>query len=136
MAITKTLVFEKFGTSASGSASGYTNYDIHLTESAEVTLTPVIDTVDDGQSLVSAYDVNFSVTVYNTDVLTDGNVYADAATTPSKGRISFWGTTGAANVIVDGVIINANRTFDGNRTGVQLTGTKRTTNVDLAVTVS
>ena len=96
----------------------------------------MIDTVDDGQSLVSAYDVNFSVTVYNTDVLTDGNVYADAATTPSKGRISFWGTTGAANVIVDGVIINANRTFDGNRTGVQLTGTKRTTNVDLAVTVS
>ena len=136
MAITKTLVFEKFGTSASGSAAGYTNYDIHLTESAEVTLTPVIDTVDDGQSLVSAYDVNFSVTVYNTDVLTHGNVYADAATTPSKGRISFWGTTGAANVIVDGVIINANRTFDGNRTGVQLTGTKRTTNVDLAVTVS
>jgi hypothetical protein len=139
MAIGKTLVFTGLNIAPAGTAAlgGTANsFALHLTESAEVTLTPVTDVVEDNQTLVSAYDVSFAVNCYNVSLIDDAVVYKDASASPQKGNIAFLGTTGAQNVVIDGVIINGTKVFDGNRTAVRLTGTKRTTNVDLGITLA
>ena len=135
MAVTKTLVFQNV-LIASATGTGANTYPLHVTESAEVTVEPVTDTVDDGQTLASAFDVSFTVNVYNTTLLADPFIYADASATPTRARISFVGATGAQTINVENVIINANRVFDGNRTAVQLTGSKRVTNAFNAVVVA
>jgi len=135
MAIGKTLVFKEMNISAAGTAttSGVT-YSLQLTESQDVTLTPVTDTVEDGQTLVSAYDLSFSVTCYNTAVLNDSNVYTDASTNPTKANITLVGVAGAESLTIDNVILNGVRDFANNRTAAILTATKRTTNINTAVT--
>jgi hypothetical protein len=134
MAVTKTLVFSNVAVSA-GSGSATNVYPLHLTESAEVTITPVNDTVQDGQTIVSAYDVTFSVNLMNTAVLADPHVYKGGSDAPLIARITFRGASGAQTMNVENVIINANRTFDGNRTQVNLSGSKRGVTLDSAVTV-
>jgi hypothetical protein len=134
MAVTKTLVFSNVAISA-GSGSATNAYPLHLTESAEVTITPANDTVQDGQTIVSAYDVTFSVNLMNTAVLADPHVYKDASANPVLARITFRGASGAQTMNVENVIINANRTFDGNRTQVNLSGSKRSVTLDSSVTV-
>jgi hypothetical protein len=134
MSATKTLVFSNIA--ISNATGALTNaYPLHLTESAEVTLTPVNDTVQDGQTIVSAYDVSFSVNLMNTAVLTDPFVYKDATSAPVLARITFRGASGAQTMNVENVFINANRTFDGNRTQINLSGTKRAVTLDGAITL-
>ena len=135
MAVTKTLVFQNI-LIASASGTGPNTYPLHVTESAEVTVEPVTDTVDDGQTLASAFDVSFTVNVYNTTLLADPFIYHDASDTPTRARIQFVGATGAQTLNIENVIINANRVFDGSRTAVQLTGSKRVTNAFNAVVVA
>lgn len=135
MAATKALVFQNV-LIASSTGTGANTYPLHLTESAEVTITPVTDTVDDGQTLASAFDVTFAVNVYNTTLLADPFVYFDSSKTPTTARIRFVGATGAQNLNVENVIINGSRTFDGNRTAIRLEGSKRVTNSQNAVIVS
>lgn len=134
MAITKTLVFSNIGISnATGAVRN--NYPLHLTESAEVTITPVNDTVQDGQTIVSAYDVTFSVNAMNVNILLDPFVYKDASATPVLARMTFQGATGGQILNIENVYINGTRTFDGNRTAINLSGSKRATTLDGAVTV-
>jgi len=135
MAVTKTLVFQNV-LIASATGTGPNTYPLHVTESAEVTIEPVTDTVDDGQTLASAFDVSFTVDVYNTTLLSDPFIYADSSATPTRARIQFVGATGAQTLNVENVVINANRVFDGNRTAIRLTGSKRVTNAFNAVQVS
>jgi len=135
MAATKALVFSSLNI-ASATGTGPNNYALHVTESAEVTITPVTDTVDDGQTLASAFDVSFAVNVYNTTLLADPFVYFDSSKTPVLARIRFNGATGAQNINVENVIINGSRVFDGNRTAIRLEGSKRVTNSQNAAIVS
>ncbi len=135
MAATKALVFSSINIASSAGANP-NNYPLHVTESAEVTITPVTDTVDDGQTLASAFDVSFAVNVYNTTLLADPFVYFDSAATPVLARVQFKGATGAQTLNVENVIINGSRTFDGNRTAIRLEGSKRVTNSQNAVIVS
>ena len=135
MAVTKTLIFSNI-TIANATGGAANTYPLHLTESATVTVTPVNDTVDDGQTLASAYDVSFSVSVYNTTLLSDPNVYADASTNPTLARIIFNPATGGQKLNVENVYINANRSFEGNRTAIVLTGSKRVTNAANGVIVA
>lgn len=132
MAITKLLSFQSVSI-ASSTGTGANTYTLHLTDSAEVTLEPVVDTVDDGQSLPSAFDVSFAVNILNTSVLTDPFVYKDSAEDPVKARITFNGVTGGQTLNVENVIINGTRAFDGNRLAIRLTGTKRVTNASNGV---
>jgi len=134
MAITKLLSFQSINI-ASATGTGPNTYTLHLTDSAEVTLEPVVDTVDDGQSLASAFDVSFAVNILNTSVLDDPFVYKDSATDPVKARISFNGVTGGQSLNVENVIINGTRAFDGNRLAIRLTGSKRVTNASNGVIV-
>lgn len=134
MAITKLLSFQNV-LIASATGTGANTYTLHLTDSAEVTVEPVVDTVDDGQSLASAFDVSFAVNILNTSVLDDPFVYHDSAQEPVKARIRFGAVTGGQSLNVENVIINATRAFDGNRLAIRLTGTKRVTNASNGVIV-
>jgi hypothetical protein len=132
MSVTKTLVFSNVAISnATGALTNY--YPLHVTESAEVTIEPVNDTVSDGQTLVSAYDASFSVNVFNASILSDPHVYKDTTQSPSLARISFIAATGGQTLNIENVFINANRAFDGNRVAINLSGSKRVTNVMNAV---
>lgn len=126
MAITKTLIFDKV-------TVGTTDYTLHLSENAEVTIEPLTDVVDDGQTLVSAYDVSFSVDVYDTDTLSASDIYKDATTSPTKTNIVFSGAGSAATLTITNVIVNAIKKFDGNRLAVNLSGTKRAVTLANAV---
>ena len=119
MAITKTLTFSGINV---GQA---VDYDLHLMENAEITIEQVTDMVDDGQTLVAAYDVSFSVDVFDDALLTDSNIYVDASQDPVKSNITFVGVSGASNVALTDIIINGNKKYDQNRIAVTLSGTKR-----------
>ena len=132
MSVTKTLVFSNVAISnATGALTNY--YPLHVTESAEVTIEPVNDTVSDGQTLVSAFDASFSVNVFNATILSDPHVYKDTTQSPTLARISFIAATGGQTLNIENVFINANRAFDGNRVAINLSGSKRVTNVMNAV---
>ena len=88
MAITKTLTFSGINV---GQA---VDYDLHLMENAEITIEQVSDMIDDGQTLVAAYDVSFSVDLYDDTVLSDSNIYFDASQDPVKSNITFNGVSG------------------------------------------
>ena len=126
MAITRTLTFT--GVNING-----VDYSEHLQESAEITIEPVTDLVDDGQTLPSAYDVSFAVDVYDDALLSDSNVYTDSTTSPTKTNIVFTGISGGTNVTVPDVIINGNKKYDQNRIAVTLSGTKRAVSLSTAV---
>jgi hypothetical protein len=119
MAITKTLTFSGINV---GQA---VDYDLHLMENAEITIEQVTDMVDDGQTLVAAYDVSFSVDVYDDALLTDSNIYVDASQDPVKSNIRFVGVSGGSNVTINDIIINGSKKYDQNRVAVTLSGTKR-----------
>ena len=130
MSITKSLVFDKV------SINGV-DYTPHLSESAEVTVEPVEQTVRNGQTLVSAWDVSFSVDVLNDNVVNASSlVYTNTANVPVQTFITFSGTTGAATLNITDVIINATPNFEGERVAYTLTGTKRVTTLPGTVTVA
>jgi len=126
MAITRTLTF-------TGIHINGVDYSEHLQESAEITIEPVTDLVDDGQTLPSAYDVSFTVDVYDDAPLDDSVVYSDSTTSPTKTNIVFTGISGGTNVTVPDVIINGNKKYDQNRIAVTLSGTKRAVSLSTAV---
>ena len=130
MAITKTLTFSGINV---GQA---VDYDLHLMENAEITIEQVSDLVDDGQTLVAAYDVSFSVDVYDDALLSDSNIYVDASQDPVKSNIRFVGVSGGSNVIITDIIINGSKKFDQNRVAVTLTGTKRAVSLSNVTTES
>jgi len=130
MAITKTLTFSGINV---GQAI---DYDLHLMENAEITIEQVTDMVDDGQTLVAAYDVSFSVDVFDDALLTDSNIYVDASQDPVKLNITFVGVSGASNVALTDIIINGNKKYDQNRVAVTLSGTKRAVSLSNVTTDS
>jgi hypothetical protein len=92
--------------------------------------------VDDGQTLVSAYDISFSVDVYDDSPLTDSNVNTNTAQSPVKSNVTFTGAPGSATLLITNVIVNGIKNYENNRTSVRLTGSKRTTSLSTAVTES
>jgi len=129
MAATKSLIFTGVKVNAA-------DYTLHLAEGAEVTIEEVVDQVDDGQTLVSAYDVSFSVDVYDDAPLSDSNVNTNTAVAPVKSNITFSGAPGSATLLVTNVIVNGVRNYENNRSAIRLTGSKRTTSLTEAVTES
>jgi hypothetical protein len=124
MAITRPLVFTNVGI---GDATGATPnfYPLHVSESATVTVTPTTDTIDNGQTLTSFYDVSVEFVSFNANVINDARVYNNATATPVLGSILLQGAAGAQNINVTGVYINSERVFDGNRSGIRIFATKR-----------
>jgi len=133
MAITKTLTFSGLSVERGG---GSITYNEHLMENAEISIEQVTDMVDDGQTLTAAYDVTFSVDLYDDTVLSDSNIYFDASQDPVKSNITFNGVSGGQNVAINDIIINGSKKFDQNRLAVTLTGTKRAVSLSNVTTES
>lgn len=129
MAATKSLIF-------TGVKVNDADFSLHLMEGAEVSIEEVTDMVDDGQTLVSAYDISFSVDVYDDSPLTDSNVNTNTAQSPVKSNVTFTGAPGSATLLITNVIVNGIKNYENNRTSVRLTGSKRTTSLSTAVTES
>jgi hypothetical protein len=124
MAITKPLVFTNIGI-ANADGSGVTFYPLHVSESATVTLTPVTDTVEDGQTLASSYDLAFEAVSFNANLYSDARVYTNTTANPTRATIVLSGANGAQTLNIGGVYVTGNRVYDGNRTGIQITATKK-----------
>lgn len=135
MSITKPLIFQAVGV-ANAAGGAYVQYPLTVTDSAQVTITPVTDTLEDNQTLPSAFDVTAEIISFNSTLLSDAKVYTDTTTTPSAARLCFVGATGSQNININNVYITAHRVFDGNRTGIKLMASKRATSADLITTVS
>jgi len=120
MAITRNLTF-------TGITINGVSFTEHLQESAEITIEPVTDLVDDGQTLPAAYDVSFAVDIYDANVLTNAvaDVYSDSSTSPNKIDVVFTGISGGTNVTISNVIVNGSKKYDQNRVAVTVSGTKR-----------
>lgn len=128
MAITKALVFSNVTIQNTTGASP-TTYDNHVVDTVEVTVTPVTDTIKDGQTLAASYDVSLSVGLLNTNILSDSRVYTDTAQEPVTARIVFNGATGSRSLNIGNVIINGVKDYSGNRDVAIISATIRTTNV-------
>jgi hypothetical protein len=130
MPITKTLAYDKV------SINGV-DYTPHLADSADVTVEPVEQMVRNGQALVSAWDVSFSVDLLDDNVVNAASlVYTNTANSPTQTFITFTGTTGAATLNITNVIINATPNFEGERVAYTLTGSKRVTTLPGTVSVA
>ena len=129
MAITKSLTFD--GISING-----VSYTPFLDESVEVTVEPVVDMVNNGQSLPAAYTVSFGVNLYNTNVLTDNNVYTNTAAAPVTANVVFTGGTGGQTLTINGVIVHAIQVFDAGRSAYRIGGSKRETNLATGVVLT
>lgn len=118
MAITKTLITKSV-------TVGSAEYETHLVEGTEITTEENSDLIDDGQTLVSSYDVTFSVTLYNPNVMNNNVINSNTVTAPVRTNITWTGINGAESFRISNVVVNARRTFDQNRTAYVLTGSKR-----------
>lgn len=129
MAATKSLIFT--GIQVNG-----IDYSLHLEEGVEVPIEEVTDRVDDGQTLVSAYDVSFSVDIYDDAPLSDSNINTNTAQAPVKSNVTFVGAPGSVTLLVTDIIVNGIRNYENNRSAIRLTGSKRVTSLANAVTES
>lgn len=135
MAITRALIFTGITIEDAGGGSP-TTYDKHLVENAGVNLEPVTTQVEDGQTLTDYYDVEFEVDLYDDGPLDDARVYSDAAQDATRARIKFNGSSGATDLTLDEIYINATKVFDGQRWITRLMGSKRAVNIDNTVLVA
>jgi hypothetical protein len=135
MPITKPLIFTNVGV---GDADGtnITYYPLHVSESATVTVTPTSDIVDAGLTLHAYYDLEVQVISFNTNMYNDTRVYTNTTAEPKYSTMFLSGATGAESLNIGQTLISATRVYDGNRTGIQLTCTKRAVSDDLLVNPS
>ena len=135
MAITKPLIFTNIGI---GDADGtnITYYPLHVSESATVTVTPTSDVVDNGQTLNAYYDLEVQAISFNTNLFADTRVYTNTTAEPTFATMFLVGATGAQTLNIGQSLISATRVYDGNRTGIQLTCTKRAVSDDTLVNPS
>ena len=136
MSLTQALIFDKVLVGeGGGNVADMKDYSPHLTESAEVTIEPVEQTVLNNQTLPSAWDVSFTVDLLNSAITADANIYSNSSNAYKLADIKFVGTAGAANLVISSVIVLATPNFEGERTAYTLSGSKRVTTVPTAVTV-
>lgn len=135
MSVTKPLIFTNVGI---GDANGtnITYYPLHVSESATVTVTPTFDTVENGLQLSAFYDLEVSVISFNANIFSDTRVYTNTTATPKLATLYLSGATGAQNLNIGSTYLNATRVYDGNRTGIQVTATKRAVSDDTLVSPS
>jgi hypothetical protein len=130
MAITKSIIVNNITIQDANGANGVT-YELPLTESVEVTVTPVTDQVAAGRTLASAFDISGTVKILNTNVYSDARVYGrNTAAEAVLGRIVFNGATGAQSMNCGPTIINGQRKYEDGRATIELTFTEKVTNVE------
>jgi hypothetical protein len=130
MAITRSLIFQNV-VLANANGASQTTYELPETESVEITVTPVNDTVGAGRTLVASFDISGTVRLANTNVYNDARVYgSNTAAEPVEARIIFRGVAGSININAGPTFLNGVSKYDGNRKFTELTFTERVTNVE------
>jgi hypothetical protein len=132
MPITKPLIFTNIGIGNSDGSS-ITYYPLHVSESATVTVTPTSDLVDAGLTLNAFYDISVEIISFNTNLYADNRVYTNTSAEPTYATMFLSGATGAETLNIGQTLISATRVYDGNRTGISLTCTKRAVSDELLV---
>lgn len=132
MPVTKPLIFTNVGI-GNADGSGITYYPLHVSESATVTVTPTADIVDAGLTLNAFYDLSVEIISFNTNLYADTRVYTNTTAEPQYATMFLSGATGAETLNIGQTLISATRVYDGNRTGIQLTCTKRAVSDELLV---
>jgi hypothetical protein len=130
MAITKPIIFTNIGI-ANADGSGVTYYPLHVSESATVSVTPTSDVIDDGLTLHAYFDLSVEVVSFNTNLYNDDRVYTNTTSEPKYATMVLTGAPGAQSLNIETTIISAVEVYDGNRTGIQLTCTKRAVSAEL-----
>ena len=130
MPVTKPLIFTNIGV-GDADGSNVTYYPLHVSETATVTVTPTSDIVDAGLTLHAFYDLSVEVISYNTNLYSDARVYTNTTAEPKYATMFLTGAAGAQSLNIDQTLISAVELYDGNRTGIQLTCTKRAVSRDL-----
>jgi hypothetical protein len=92
--------------------------------------------VDAGLTLHAFYDLEVQVISFNTNLYNDNRVYTNTTAEPKYSTMFLSGATGAESLNIGQTLISATRVYDGNRTGIQLTCTKRAVSDDLLVNPS
>ena len=128
------MIYESVEIADEGGANANT-YTTHAQEGREIQIETQDQQVDDGQTLIDAFDGSFNFLIFDTDVLSDPNVYTDASQSPKKARLTFKGADGVNDIMFESVIINGHRDFGTNRKGVRVRGSKRAAKQDDAVNV-
>jgi hypothetical protein len=111
-------------------------YNLHLVEGQEITVEEVSTQVEDGQTLVDRYDVSFSLTSYDSDILDDARINTSSVESFTRAKLTLVGATGASSLAIDGIIINGNRIYDQNRIAARLTGSKAGTSIDVVTVIA
>lgn len=132
MAVTKPLIFTNVGV-GDADGSNITYYPLHVSESATVTVTPTADIVDAGLTLNAFYDISVEIISFNTNLYADTRVYTNTTAEPKYSTMFLAGATGAETLNIGQTLISATRVYDGNRTGISLTCTKRAVSDELLV---
>ena len=92
-----------------------------------MTVTPTSDIVDAGLTLHAFYDMSVEIISFNTNLYADNRVYTNTSAEPKYATLFLSGATGAETLNIGQTLISATRVYDGNRTGISLTCTKRAT---------
>lgn len=136
MALTRTINFKTIGVADNDNASNVTLFPIHVSESAQLTIEPIADIVDDGQTLPAKFNLSFEALSYNTNIHTDARVYTNGAADPVQCTLVLIGSPGAQNVNVTDSIVSSTLVMDGNRTAYRLTCTKMAVSDETLVNLS
>lgn len=127
MALTKSLIFS--GISVNG-----VSYSPFLEDSVEVTVEPVADLINNGQSLPSAYNLSLSATLYNTNIASDSNIYSNAqATSFVLANVVLSGGEGGQTLTMSNVIVHASQDFGAGRSAYTIGATKKSTTLPVAL---
>lgn len=106
-------------------------YGLNLNEQQEINVEEVSDLVEDGQTLVSRYNVTFNIVTYDSDALDDARINVSSVESFDRAKLTFVAATGGRDLSIDHVIINGNRVYDQNRIAARLTGSKTGVDIDV-----
>lgn len=126
MALTKSLIFS--GISVNG-----VSYSPFLEDSVEVTVEPVADLINNGQTLPSAYNLSFSATLYNTNIASDTNIYSNASNAFVLATVVLSGGEGGQTLTMSNVIVHAAQDFGAGRSAYTIGATKKSTTLPVAL---
>lgn len=134
MAAAKPLIFTGVRIEDAGGGTPV-EFETHLMDGRELGIETLDTMIDDGQTLVDAYDANISFTIYDLAILADARVNTNAGVDPVRGKLTFIGATGTNDLAIDNLFINGRTDFSGNRAAALISGTKRSVDSADAITV-
>jgi len=133
MANTKPQIYIKIEVGAAGfTKGGGTEYTLTDADNITINHEEQTTTVEDGQTIINAFDADVDILLYDEDILSDANVQTDA-TIVSEAKFILIGATGVDDLAVDNVRMRAFEDYDtALRKGVRFRASQRATSTPYA----